>query len=365
MAWALTESSAEARSRTRTGSTSAPRSSKWSTPMAAQRWKTSSPSGHDAVGRMTTRGRDRPVDCSRPSSTSSISGRNSPAPTSATGPGIGTESSVGPPRTVPGLHSPAMTRQQRWSLLAAILGSSIVFLDGTIINVALPKIGETLPATLVSTLEGQTYVASGYLATLAALLILAGALADYYGRRRIFTIGLIGFGVTSLLCGIAPNLELLAVFRVLQGATGALLVPGSLSIITALFEGPARARAFGVWAAATSATSLAAPVLGGILVESVSWRAAFLINAPLVALALWATLRHMPETRDESATRQFDWLGAFVGAIAVGGLAFGAIRGQERQWQDSLAFIALGVGALATLAFPFLMAYRPHPLVPL
>ncbi len=258
-----------------------------------------------------------------------------------------------------------MTRQQRWSLLAAILGSSIVFLDGTIINVALPKIGETLPATLVSTLEGQTYVASGYLATLAALLILAGALADYYGRRRIFTIGLIGFGITSLLCGIAPNLELLAVFRVLQGATGALLVPGSLSIITALFEGPARARAFGVWAAATSATSLAAPVLGGILVESVSWRAAFLINAPLVALALWATLRHMPETRDESATRQFDWLGAFVGAIAVGGLAFGAIRGQERQWQDSLAFIALGVGALATLAFPFLMAYRPHPLVPL
>jgi EmrB/QacA subfamily drug resistance transporter len=258
-----------------------------------------------------------------------------------------------------------MTREQRWTLTAAILGSSIVFLDGTIVNVALPKIGEALPATVVSTLEGQTYVVSGYLATLAALLILAGALADYYGRRRIFAIGLVGFGITSLLCGIAPNLELLALFRVLQGATGALLVPGSLSIITALFDGEARSRAFGIWAAATSATSLAAPVLGGVLVESVSWRAAFLINAPLVALALWATLRHMPETRDESATAQFDWLGAIVGAIAVGGLAFGAIRGQERQWQDPGAFVALGLGAVATITFPFLMARRRHPLVPL
>ena len=258
-----------------------------------------------------------------------------------------------------------MTRVQRWTLAAAILGSAIVFLDGTIVNVALSKIGETLPATLVSTLEGQTYVASGYLATLAALLILAGALADYYGRRRVFVIGLVGFGLTSLLCGLAPNLELLALFRVLQGATGALLVPGSLSIITATFDGPARARAFGVWAAATSATSLAAPVVGGILIESVSWRAAFLINAPLVALALWATVRYMPESRDESATGKFDWLGAVVVAVAVGGLAFGAIRGQERQWQDPLAFGALGIGAIATVVFPFLMARRPHPLVPL
>jgi EmrB/QacA subfamily drug resistance transporter len=258
-----------------------------------------------------------------------------------------------------------MTREQRWTLVAAILGSAIVFLDGTIVNVALPRIGETLPATLISTLEGQTYIASGYLATLSALLILAGALADYYGRRRIFTIGLIGFGLTSLLCGIAPTLELLALARVLQGATGALLVPGSLSIITALFEGEQRGRAFGIWAAATSATTLAAPVLGGILVESVSWRAAFLVNAPLVALALWATVRHMPESRDDQATGNFDWLGAAVGAVAVGGLAFGAIRGQERQWEDPLAFAALGIGAIATIAFPFLMARRAHPLVPL
>jgi EmrB/QacA subfamily drug resistance transporter len=258
-----------------------------------------------------------------------------------------------------------MTKTQRWTMLAAIVGSSVVFLDGTIVNVALPKIGETLPATYVSVLEGQTYVASGYLATLAALLILAGAVTDYYGRRRVFAIGLAGFGITSLLCAFAPSLDLLALFRVLQGATGALLVPGSLSIITATFDGPARSRAFGIWAAATSATTLFGPIVGGILVTSVSWRAAFFINGPLVLIGLWATLRYMEESRDEAATGHFDWLGAFVAVVAVGGLAFGAIRGQDRQWQDPAAFVALGIGGLATVAFPFLMTRRPNPLVPL
>jgi EmrB/QacA subfamily drug resistance transporter len=258
-----------------------------------------------------------------------------------------------------------MTSTQRWTLLATILGSSVVFLDGTIVNVALPKIGETLPATLVSTLEGQTYVASGYLATLAALLILAGALADYYGRKRVFAIGLAGFGITSLLCAFAPSLELLALFRVLQGAAGALLVPGSLSIITATFEGEARGRAFGIWTAATSGLLLFGPIIGGVLVSSVGWRAAFYINAPLVLFGLWATLRHVPESRDESASGRFDWLGAFVAVVAVGGLAFGAIRGEATKWADPSAFVALGVGGLAAIAFPILMARRPNPLVPL
>lgn len=258
-----------------------------------------------------------------------------------------------------------MTPTQRWTLLAAILGSAIVFLDGTIVNIALKVIGETLPATFVSTLEGQTYIASGYLATLAALLVLAGALADYYGRRRVFAIGLAGFGITSVLCGVAPNLELLALARLLQGAAGALLVPGSLSVITAVFDGPARARAFGLWAAATSATATLGPPIGGILVSTAGWRVAFLINVPLVALALWATLRHMPESRDEQASPRFDWIGALAGVVAIGGLAFGAIRGQDRQWQDPLAFAALGVGAAATVAFPVLMSRRANPLVPL
>ena len=258
-----------------------------------------------------------------------------------------------------------MTTTQRWTLAVAILGSAIVFLDGTIVNVALQRIGAELPATIVGVLEGQTYVTSGYLATLAALLILAGALADYYGRRRIFGIGLAGFAISSVLCGLAPNLELLALFRVLQGATGALLVPGSLSIITATFDGPARARAFGIWAAATSGTTLLGPVVGGLLVDGVSWRAAFLANVPLIAIALYATIRHMEESRDETATGRFDWLGAVIVAIAVGGLAFGAIRGQENEWQDPFAFAALGLGAVSTVLFPILMGRRPNPLVPL
>ena len=258
-----------------------------------------------------------------------------------------------------------MTSSQRWSMLAAILGSSMVFLDGTVVNLALPRIGAELPATLVSTLEGQTYVVSGYLAILAALLLLAGALADYHGRRRVFAIGLAGFGITSVLCGLAPTLEMLVVFRLLQGAAAALLVPCSLAILTAIFRGSALARAFGIWAAATSATTLIGPVVGGLLVDGVSWRAAFLINLPLVVIALFATLRHMPETRADGATGRFDWLGAAVAVVAVGGLAFGTIRGQDRRWEDPVAWAALAVGLVGLVAFPVLMARRPDPLVPL
>jgi EmrB/QacA subfamily drug resistance transporter len=255
--------------------------------------------------------------------------------------------------------------QKGWTLVAAVLGSGIVFLDSTIVNVALPKIGAELPATLIGTLEGQTYVTSGYLATLAALLILAGALSDFYGRRRIFVIGLAGFGASSLLCGLSPNLELLVLFRILQGATGALLVPGSLALITAAYPGEERAKAIGMWAAATSAVTVLGPALGGFLVDTISWRAAFLINVPLVAIALFATIRYVRESRDESSTGQFDWLGAVVGAVAVGGLAFGGIRGQSTGWNDAVAYIALAVGAVATALFLPLMARRPHPLVPL
>jgi EmrB/QacA subfamily drug resistance transporter len=257
-----------------------------------------------------------------------------------------------------------MTTAQRGTLAAAILGSAIVFLDGTLVYLALPRMGATLEATLVGRLEGQTYVTSGYLATLAAFLVLAGALGDYFGRRRMFRIGLVGFGLTSVLCGLAPNLELLVLGRILQGVAGALLVPGSLSIITSTFEGASRARAFGICAAVTSGLTTLGPPLGGILVELQGWRALFLINVPLVTIALFAT-RFMRESRDESATGDFDWLGAIVVALAVGGLAFGAIRGQQEQWQNPAAFAALAVGALALVAFPILMLKRKHPLVPL
>jgi EmrB/QacA subfamily drug resistance transporter len=259
-----------------------------------------------------------------------------------------------------------MTRAQRWTLLAAIVASGIVFLDSTIVNLALKKIGQELPTTTsLGVLEAQAYIGSGYLAVLAALLIIAGALADRYGRRRIFIIGLASFGVISMLCGIAPTLEILIVARLLQGAAGALLVPGSLAIITAAFDGAARARAFGLWAASTSALTLLGPILGGLLVDNVSWRVAFLINVPLVVIALWAAIRHVNESRDPDTRGHFDWLGSIVGAIAVGGLAFGAIRGQESQWTDNRAWIALGIGAVSLVLFPILMAIRPRPLVPL
>jgi EmrB/QacA subfamily drug resistance transporter len=257
-----------------------------------------------------------------------------------------------------------MSRTQRWTLTAAIIGSGIVFLDGTIVTLALPKIGQ-LPSTVLGVLEGQLYVQVGYLAVLSALLILAGALGDYYGRRKIFAIGLAGFGVSSLLCGLAPSLELIVLFRVLQGASGALLVPGSLSIITNTFDGAARSRAFGTWAAATSGLALFGQPLGGVLVDAFSWRAAFLINIPLIAIALYATIRHMEESRDSEASSQFDWVGAIVGAIAIGGLAFGATRGQQLEWRDQLAWTTLGIGAVALIAFPILMARRRNPLVPL
>ncbi len=257
-----------------------------------------------------------------------------------------------------------MTVRRGPVLLTVVLGSGIVFLDGTIVNVALETIGRNLPATLFGRLEGLTYVSSGYLAVLAALLILAGALSDSLGRRRVFRLGLLGFGITSAICGAAPTMEILILARLLQGAAGALLVPGALSIITATFEGEERGRAIGVWAASTSALVTLGPLVGGFLVQAVSWRAAFLINLPLVLVALVA-LRAVPESRNEDAKGGLDWLGAIVAAVAVGGLAFGATRGQEQAWQDPLAFVALGIGALALVAFPVLMAVRPNPLVPL
>src|SRR6188768_2259882 len=164
---------------------------------------------------------------------------------------------------------------KRWTMVAVILGSGIVFLDSTVVNVALPTIGQELHSRFFGVLEAQNYVYYAYLLSLSALLILAGALSDYFGRRRMFVIGLVGFGVTSLLCGLAPDIDLLILFRILQGAAGAILVPGSLAIITATFQGQEQGRAFGLWAGASAATTILGPFIGGLLVQGVSWRAAF------------------------------------------------------------------------------------------
>jgi EmrB/QacA subfamily drug resistance transporter len=254
--------------------------------------------------------------------------------------------------------------RKRWTLLAVVLGSGIVFLDTSVVTLALPRIGEELSSDLFGTLEAQSYVANGYFVTLSALLILAGALSDYFGRRRMFAIGLVGFAATSLLCGIAPTMEFLILGRALQGAAGAVLVPGSLAIITATFRGEEQGRAFGLWAGASAATTILGPFVGGVLVNTISWRMAFLINLPFLLIAYVATVRFVPESRDEQATGRFDWLGSLVVAVAVAGLAFGTIRGQQHGWSEPIAVVSLAVGAVAAVAFPFLMTRRSDPLVP-
>jgi EmrB/QacA subfamily drug resistance transporter len=251
------------------------------------------------------------------------------------------------------------------TLVAAILGSGMVFLDSTVVNVALQRIGQDLPSANFGALEGESYVYNAYLLSLSALLILAGALADAYGRRRLFTMGLVGFGAASVLCGFAPTIETLILFRVVQGAAGALLVPGSLALLTATFEGAERGRAFGLWAAASAATVILGPVVGGILVETISWRAVFFLNLPLMVIALWATWRYVEESRNPEAGRSFDWMGAAVVAVALGGLTFGAIYGQQHEWRDAVGPVALVIGAAATVLFVVLMAAGRHPLVPL
>jgi EmrB/QacA subfamily drug resistance transporter len=249
-------------------------------------------------------------------------------------------------------------------LLAAVLGSSVVFLDGIVLPVALPAIGRE-PRLFVDVLEGQNYIQYGYLLSLSSLLVLAGALSDYYGRRRLFIIGLVGFGLTSLLCGLAPNVEALIVFRLLQGAAGALLVPGSLAILTNAFTGEEQGRAFGVWAGASGLAAIGGPIVGGILVQELSWRAIFLLNAPLIAVAIWAAYRYVTESRDDQSTGHFDWLGAVLVGLAVGGLVFGAVYGQQRQWQSPVAWTALAVGALSSIALPIYFARARYPLIPL
>jgi len=253
---------------------------------------------------------------------------------------------------------------KRGTLWAAILGSCIVFLDSTVVTVALPRIGRDLPAHLFGVLEGQSYIYNGYLLAESAFLILAGGLTDIYGRRRMFTIGLAGFGAASLLSGLAPSMEWLVAFRVAQGLAGALLVPGSLALITATFTGEDQGRAFGVWAGASAGLGILGPFIGGVLVDGVSWRAVFLLNVPLVLAALWITRRYVAESADPNAARHVDVPGTLLTALAVGGLVVGTISGQQREWHSPAAFVALAAGAAAAVAFPVWMLRTPNALIP-
>lgn len=254
--------------------------------------------------------------------------------------------------------------EKRGTLWAAILGSCIVFLDSTVVTVALPRIGHDLPARLVGVLEGQSYVYNGYLLAESAFLILAGGLTDAYGRRRMFLWGLAGFGAASLLSGVAPTMEWLIVFRVAQGLAGAVLVPASLALITATFSGEEQGRAFGVWAGASAGLAILGPFVGGLLVDGVSWRAVFFLNVPLVLAGLWVTARCVRESRNTAAPAGFDVAGTLLTAVAVGGLVVGTIAGQEREWRSPAAFGALGAGAAAAALLPFWMLRARSPLVP-
>src|SRR5215218_9518684 len=167
-----------------------------------------------------------------------------------------------------------MSRAERLTLVATILASTAVFLDATVVNVALPAIQRDLDTSLA----GQQWVVEAYLLALVSLMLVGGSLADHFGRRRIFTLGLVAFGVTSALCGAAPTTGTLIAFRGLQGLAGALLVPGSLAILAATFEGEARGRAVGTWTAWSGISTVLGPAAGGLLVEAISWRAIFWVN---------------------------------------------------------------------------------------
>jgi EmrB/QacA subfamily drug resistance transporter len=238
-------------------------------------------------------------------------------------------------------------RRKRFTIIATILGSTIVFLDATVVNVALPAISDDLNAGLAD----QQWVVEAYALATVSLLLVGGALGDQFGRRRIFTIGLIGFGTTSILCALAPSSAFLIGARGLQGLTGALLVPGSLAIIAATFEGAERGKAVGTWTAWTGIATVIGPAGGGALVEAISWRAIFWINISLVIFTVWLARTHVEESLDPEADRAIDWLGILMSALGLGGVVFGFIEQPMEGWGSPVVLIPLVGGALLFMSF--------------
>src|ERR687897_1198898 len=249
----------------------------------------------------------------------------------------------------------------RWLLGVTVLGSSIAFLEATVVNVALPEIGRDLGADVA----GLQWVINGYLLTLAALILLGGSLGDRYGRRRIFTLGVIWFTVASALCAVAPNAEVLIAARVVQGIGGALLTPGSLAIIEATFQREDRARAIGAWSALGGISTAVGPLVGGLLIDDVSWRAIFLINLPIGAFVVWAAARHVPETRDPMITGRLDFGGSALATLALAGITFTVIQAPEDGLGSPLVVAALVVGLASAAAFVRAERRSPEPMLPL
>ena len=236
-------------------------------------------------------------------------------------------------------------RRKLFTLIATILGSTIVFLDGTVVNVALPAISEELDAGLAD----QQWIVEAYMLATVSLLLVGGALGDQFGRRRIFIIGLVGFGITSVMCAIAPTTEMLIGSRALQGFTGALLVPGSLAILTATFEGPARGKAIGTWTAWTGIATVVGPAGGGALVEALSWRAIFWINIPLIVVCIMLARAYVRESVDPSADRAIDWLGIVLSAVGLGGPVYALIEQPREGWGSPMVYIPL-IGGIVLFA---------------
>jgi EmrB/QacA subfamily drug resistance transporter len=246
-------------------------------------------------------------------------------------------------------------------LLATVLGSSLAFLDATVVNVALPAIGEDLDADIA----GLQWTVNAYTLTLAGFLLLGGALGDRLGRRRIFVVGVVWFAVASLLCALAPTIETLAAARAVQGMGAALLTPGSLAIIEAGFVPEDRGAAVGAWSGLAGVATAIGPFLGGYLVDAVSWRLIFLINLPVAAGVLLVALRHVPETRDTTRTGALDVSGTALAAGGLAGVTFALTQGPRDGWGAG-AVVATGVAGLVALAgFLVRESRAAEPLVPL
>jgi EmrB/QacA subfamily drug resistance transporter len=236
----------------------------------------------------------------------------------------------------------------------------MAFLDGTVVNVALPAMGEELDADMA----GLQWIINGYMLLLASLILLSGSLGDRVGRRRMFVVGVVWFAVASAICAAAPNLEIMIAGRVLQGIGGALLTPGSLAILQTTFAHSDRAKAVGAWSGLTSVAAAIGPFVGGGLVDSGSWRLIFLINIPLALATVLVTLRHVPETRDETATGKLDLQGAVLATVGLAGLTFGLIGAGDRGFGDPLVLVSLAIGVIALAVFVEVERRSSHPMLP-
>jgi EmrB/QacA subfamily drug resistance transporter len=250
-----------------------------------------------------------------------------------------------------------------WTLVGTILASSMAFIDSSALNVVLSNLQSDFGASGAQLL----WIVNAYLLMLAALILTGGALGDRFGRKRIFSMGIALFAVASLACGLAPTIGLLLVGRVIQGIGGALMVPGSLAIITATFKRRRRGWAIGIWSAASTLTTMAGPAVGGVFASLGLWRLVFFINVPLAVVALFA-LMHVPETRDETATGRFDIWGTLLVVLGLFGVTFGAIglgNGSGAEGVNPLDVLSLVGGVVALALFIVVEMRSAHPMMPL